>query len=80
MPPLVALRRSMHDLGIGQIRQVFPSHEDGGKQRVHILHLAIVVQDLMQSFQSAALDAQLLGMRQYRMFRCLPERKGKIVA
>lgn len=77
MPALVAQRSGMNDLRIRNFRQVTPHPDRVFQQRVHIVHLGVVIQDVLQSFQSAALNAHFLRVRQNVIVMHLTQRKGK---
>lgn len=77
MSPLVAQGRGMNDFRIWNFPQVSPYPDHAFHQRVHIGHLGIVIQDVLQSFQSAALNAHFLRMRQNIVVMHLSQRKGK---
>ena len=67
----------MNDFRIRNFRQVSPYPEHTFHQRIHIGHFGIVIQDVLQSFQSAALNAHFLCMRQNIVVMHLSQREGK---
>jgi len=77
MSSLIMTACGMHYLGIGYIRQYTPLSQDAIQQRVHILHLSTVIQDVLNSQQPATLNPLFLGVRQRHGDIGFAQRKSK---